>query len=656
MPSGGIDIINPNDDPNDPNDSSGTGYSGPIVGFWATSINVTVGSPVVLNAQFDPTWTAVVYDTSIPNVTYAITNNGTVNFPTTYTGTIEYGLTCTKNGEVPPSWFAGTVVTVSAAPTPNPVITSFTAASYTITQGQSTTITPVFANGTGVIQPNSLAATTNVAISVTPNTTTTYILSVTGNNTTVTSELTITVNPYVPPVGLTASLVASPASIASGASSTLTPTFTGGTGSINQGIGSVTSGVGVSVTPAFSTYYTLTVTPVSGSPITAQAFVDVAPAPLPQPPSIISFSAFPSTISAGESTTLIPVFNGDSASINQSVGAVNKSQPRVVSPTTTTTYTLTVVSSGYDPAVQTATVTVSGAGSSNTRYVTTTWQYPSGPTPLGFDAVIAKRDASGDFNFDDSSTYLFPMQSRTANKSKNVVFTLVLPNQNQLPLKTAIRTVYAYGKSAWVDSPLSVLFQTNYPFVDAHPVNTSYLSGSSATLTVSAVGNGTLSYEWNKVGVGPISNTNSPSYVTNVDGTYFCKVTNTISGTPYYVISDSAIVAINNPPTITQQPANQVLTYVGDNKQVSIVATGSGLLGYQWYYNNTKANGYTQSSFYTGTNGSYYCIVKNVLYNTTSEVTSNTITVSGGSSTGGGGGSGNDDWTKGDGIDIIFLV
>lgn len=218
MPNGGIDIINPNDDPNDPNDSSGTGYSGPIVGFWATSINVTVGSPVVLNAQFDPTWTAVVYDTSIPNVTYAITNNGTVNFPTTYTGTIEYGLTCTKNGEVPPSWFAGTVVTVSAAPTPNPVITSFTAASYTITQGQSTTITPVFANGTGVIQPNSLAATTNVAISITPNTTTTYILSVTGNNTTLTSELTITVNPYVPPVGLTATLVASPASIASGAS------------------------------------------------------------------------------------------------------------------------------------------------------------------------------------------------------------------------------------------------------------------------------------------------------------------------------------------------------------------------------------------------------------------------------------------------------
>jgi hypothetical protein len=205
-----------------------------------------------------------------------------------------------------------------------------------------------------------------------------------------------------------------------------------------------------------------------------------------------------------------------------------------------------------------------------------------------------------------------------------------------------------------VDSPLSVLFQTNYPFIDVHPVNTSYLSGSSATLTLSAVGNGTLSYEWNKVGVGPISNTNSPSYVTNVDGTYFCKVTNTISGTPYYVISDSAIVAINNPPTITQQPANQVLTYVGDNKQVSIVATGSGLLGYQWYYNDTKANGYTQSSFYTGTNGSYYCIVKNVLYNTTSQVTSSTITVSGGSSTGGGSGDG--DWTKGDGVDIIFLV
>lgn len=655
MAGGGNDLtFDPNDDPNNPSGgNTGTGYSGPIIGFWATSVNVTVGNPVVLNAEFDPTWTAVVYDTSIPNVTYPITNGGTVNFPTTYTGTIEYGLLCTKAGQIPPSWFAGTVVTVSAAPTPSPVITSFTAASYTITQGQSTTITPVFANGTGVIQPNSLAATSNVAITVTPNTTTTYILSVTGNNITVTSELTITVNPYVPPVGLTASLVASPSSIASGASSTLTPTFTGGTGSINQGVGNVNSGVGVSVTPAFSTYYTLTVTPVSGSPITAQAFVDVAPAPIPQPPSILSFAAYPSTINAGESTTLIPVFDGDSASINQGVGSVSKGQTYVVSPAVTTTYTLTVSSSGYESVTQTATVTVNPAGSSNTKYVTTTWQYPSGPTPLGFDAVIAKRDPSGEFDFNNANTYLFPMQSRTANKDKNVVFTLILPNQNQLPVKTAIRTVYAYGKSAWVSSPLSVLFQTNYPFIDVHPANTSYLSGASATLSVSAIGNGVLSYEWNKVGVGPISNTNFPTYTTNIDGTYFCKVTNTVGGTPYYVVSDSAIVAINNPPTITQQPVDKVLLYAGDNAQVTIAATGSGLLSYQWYYNGLLANGYTQSSFYTGTNGTYYCKVKNTLYNTTSEVTSNTITVSGGSPTGGGGDS---DIDKDGGIDIIFLI
>lgn len=45
--------------------------------------------------------------------------------------------------------------------------------------------------------------------------------------------------------------------------------------------------------------------------------------------------------------------------------------------------------------------------------------------------------------------------------------------------------------------------------------------------------------------------------------------------------------------------------------------------------------------------------VKNTLYNTTSEVTSNTITVSGGSPTGGGGDS---DIDKDGGIDIIFLI
>ena len=77
---------------------------------------------------------------------------------------------------------------------PVPSITSFTASPATITAGQSTTLTGVFINGTGVITPGTLAATTGVAVTVSPTATTTYTLTVTpATGTAITATATITV-------------------------------------------------------------------------------------------------------------------------------------------------------------------------------------------------------------------------------------------------------------------------------------------------------------------------------------------------------------------------------------------------------------------------------------------------------------------------------
>lgn len=79
-------------------------------------------------------------------------------------------------------------------PPPPPSITSFTANSASITIGSSTTLTGVFANGTGVITPGNLAATSGAAVSVSPTATTTYTLTVTPTSgTAVTSTTTVTV-------------------------------------------------------------------------------------------------------------------------------------------------------------------------------------------------------------------------------------------------------------------------------------------------------------------------------------------------------------------------------------------------------------------------------------------------------------------------------
>ncbi|HSZ62202.1 MAG TPA: hypothetical protein VK828_10415 [Terriglobales bacterium] len=65
-------------------------------------------------------------------------------------------------------------------PPPPPVsIKSFTASPATIATGTSAALTGVFVNGTGVITPGDLPATSGVAVTVSPATSTTYTLTVT---------------------------------------------------------------------------------------------------------------------------------------------------------------------------------------------------------------------------------------------------------------------------------------------------------------------------------------------------------------------------------------------------------------------------------------------------------------------------------------------
>jgi hypothetical protein len=81
-------------------------------------------------------------------------------------------------------------------PPPAPSITSFTASPASITAGASAALTGVFANGTGLITPGNLSATSGVAVMVSPTATTTYTLTVTPTSgTALTAMATVTVNP-----------------------------------------------------------------------------------------------------------------------------------------------------------------------------------------------------------------------------------------------------------------------------------------------------------------------------------------------------------------------------------------------------------------------------------------------------------------------------
>ncbi|MGA2850317.1 MAG: hypothetical protein ABSE46_15080 [Terracidiphilus sp.] len=155
-----------------------------ITSFTASSATITAGQSATLTGVF-ANGTGVITPGNI-----AATSGTAVTV--TPTATTTYTLTVT------PTSGSAVTATVSITVNPAPTITSFVASPGTITAGQSATLTGVFANGTGVITPGNIAATSGTAVTVTPTATTTYTLTVTpASGTAITANATITVNAVV---------------------------------------------------------------------------------------------------------------------------------------------------------------------------------------------------------------------------------------------------------------------------------------------------------------------------------------------------------------------------------------------------------------------------------------------------------------------------
>jgi hypothetical protein len=281
----------------------------------------------------------------------------------TPTQTTTYILTVT-NASGGTSAQAATVTVTPAAPT----ITSFTAAPAAVTAGGTASLTGVFANGTGVITPGNIAATSGTAVSVTPSDTTTYTLTVTNSaGATITQTATVTVNPVVVTAPTITSFTATPTAVTAGGTSSLTGVFANGTGVITPGNIAATSGTAVTVTPSDTTTYTLTVTNTAGVIIQQTATVTVNPVVVAAP-TITSFAASPASIAAGATASLTGVFANGAGVITPGNIAATSGTAVSVTPSDTTIYTLTVTNSAGVTVAQTVTVTVNVAAPAITSF------------------------------------------------------------------------------------------------------------------------------------------------------------------------------------------------------------------------------------------------------------------------------------------------
>ncbi|WP_243324334.1 SUMF1/EgtB/PvdO family nonheme iron enzyme [Geothrix sp. SG200] len=336
----------------------------------ATCAIVAAPTTPVITAPANVTASQAGYTASVPaqaGSTYAWTiTNGSI---TAGASTTSITFTAGASGTATPSCIvtnaagtastAGTAAcTIVAAPT-TPVVTA--PANVTASQAGYTASVPA--------QPGSTYAWTITNGSITAGASTTSITFTAGaSGSTILSCIVTNAAGTASMAGTaTCTIVAAPAitsftasgglstiTITNGLSTTLSFTFSGGTGSIDQGVGSVTSLGTKNVSPTVTTTYTLTVDNGVSTPATAQVTVNVV-----DPPVITSFTAADSLIAPGTSTTLTGAFTGGSGSVDHGVGAVTTAVAETTGNlTTTTTFTLTVTNTATTPATATATATV----------------------------------------------------------------------------------------------------------------------------------------------------------------------------------------------------------------------------------------------------------------------------------------------------------
>jgi len=178
------------------------------------------------------------------------------------------------------------------------------------------------------------------------------------------------------------------------------------------------------------------------------------------------------------------------------------------------------------------------------------------------------------------------------------------------------------------------------PSITTQPASTTVTAGGNASFSVTATGSPAPTYQWQKGGAAIGGATSASLSLTNVQsfdaGTYSVVVSNS-AGSVTSANASLTVTAATSPgtsPSIATQPANLMLP-AGYSGSLSVTATGTAPLSYQWRLNGAAIPGATGStlplaSVQASASGNYSVVVTNA----SGSVTSNIATVTVGTATG----------------------
>ena len=148
-------------------------------------------------------------------------------------------------------------------------------------------------------------------------------------------------------------------------------------------------------------------------------------------------------------------------------------------------------------------------------------------------------------------------------------------------------TVDVIGTCGTVTSSVAALTLNSVTAISAQPSLVTQCAGTTANFSVTAAGQGTLSYQWRKDGTTLVGETNATLAVANIATLNAGQYSVVVSGGCGNVTSSNALLTVNTLTAISAQPTASTLC-AGNAANFSVTASGTGALSYQWKRDGTN--------------------------------------------------------------------
>lgn len=193
-------------------------------------------------------------------------------------------------------------------------------------------------------------------------------------------------------------------------------------------------------------------------------------------------------------------------------------------------------------------------------------------------------------------------------------------------ISPAVTTTYILTVTNSVGKTVSqsITVYVNSISLTSQPIGATVNTNDFNSMSVSAIGTGVITYQWYDAN-GILNGYVSSTYRSNAAGNFYVIATSTLNGTTTSVTSNTATVT-HNDISITSQPTNGMFG-TGGAFEVSVTASGSGTLSYQWYKGSNAISGANSRTYSATVENAYYVEVTSTLDGVSNTLRSNGIYV-----------------------------